>query len=203
MTPLDPAAECPPGALRGARRTPVPGSAGAGTSQPPRCEVPAQTSLSQPAAATGTPDLAGVVSPASHAAQGRVRAKTPAAGVGASPAPSAGSKAYLDAYASSKMSEAELEVHVRAIIKDLGLLGYHTRDSRGSAKGFPDWTICGARVMFRELKTKRGKITEEQRDWLEALHTAGADTDVWRPEDLMSGRIARELAKLAGWTVTA
>jgi hypothetical protein len=96
------------------------------------------------------------------------------------------------------MSEAELERAVRRMIKDLGLSGYHTRDSRGSAKGYPDWTICGVRVMFRELKTQRGRLTTEQRDWLEALHTAGSDADVWRPECLLSGRIARELAGLAG-----
>jgi len=96
-----------------------------------------------------------------------------------------------------------LDAHVRKMIRDLGLMAYHTKDSRRSAKGFPDWTIVGVRVMFRELKTQRGKITTDQRDWLEALHTAGADTDVWRPEDLLSGRIARELAELAGLRVGA
>ena len=96
-----------------------------------------------------------------------------------------------------------LDAHVRRMFKDLGLMAYHTRTSVGSAKGFPDWTIVGIRVMFRELKTQRGKLTSAQRDWLEALHTAGADADVWRPEDLLNGRIAHELAALAGLTAGA
>lgn len=91
-----------------------------------------------------------------------------------------------------------LDAHVRRYLKELGLAGYHTKDSRRSAKGFPDWTICGNRILFRELKTQRGKVTPEQQEWLRALAFAGADADVWRPEDLLSGRIAHELAALAG-----
>ena len=51
---------------------------------------------------------------------------------------------------------------------------------------------------FRELKTQRGKVTPEQRAWLDVLTLAEQNADVWRPADLLSGRIARELAALAG-----
>jgi hypothetical protein len=96
------------------------------------------------------------------------------------------------------MSEAELELHVRRLARDLRLLAYHTHDSRRSARGFCDWVICGSRVLFRELKTQRGRVTAEQKEWLDALVLAEQDADVWRPEDLLSGRIARELAAIAG-----
>ena len=103
----------------------------------------------------------------------------------------------------ARMSEAELEIHVRAILKDLGLLWYHTHDSRRSPSGFPDLVIVGEHVIYRELKTAKGKVTDSQAEWLHALVMAGQDACVWRPTDLVSGLIGRRLAKLAGWAVTA
>ena len=96
------------------------------------------------------------------------------------------------------MSEAKLEGHVRELCKDLGLLSYHTRDSRGSTPGFPDLVIVGDRVIYRELKTEKGKVTDAQAEWLHALVMAGQDACVWRPRDLLSGLIGRRLAALAG-----
>jgi hypothetical protein len=95
-----------------------------------------------------------------------------------------------------------LDAHVRRLLRDLGLHGYHTHDSRRSHGGYPDWTIVGiGGVLFRELKTQRGKVSPEQRAWLDALAAANADVDVWRPGDLLSGRIARELAAIAWVTL--
>jgi hypothetical protein len=56
-------------------------------------------------------------------------------------------------------------------------------------------------VLFRELKTQRGRVTAEQREWLHALLAAGQDAGVWRPEDLLSGRIQRELTAISGLRV--
>jgi hypothetical protein len=97
------------------------------------------------------------------------------------------------------MSEGELERKVRGICRDLGLLAYHTHDSRRSPEGYPDWTFCGPRgVMWRELKRENGGVTAAQKTWLAALVAAGQDACIWRPSDLLSGRIARKLAALAG-----
>jgi len=93
-----------------------------------------------------------------------------------------------------------LDAHVRRLCKDLGLLRYHTRDSRGSVRGYPDLTICGiGGVLFRELKTQRGTVKPEQQAWLDALTAAGQSAAVWRPASLLSGAIAAELAAISVW----
>jgi VRR-NUC domain len=97
----------------------------------------------------------------------------------------------------AKMSEAELDGHVRSIAADLRLMRYHTHDSRRSPAGFPDLVFAGRWVMFRELKTEKGKLSEAQKEWLHALGLAGADVGVWRPTDLLNGTVAKELAAVA------
>lgn len=75
------------------------------------------------------------------------------------------------------------------------LLAYHTHDSRKSPSGFPDWVILGpGGILFRELKRESKSPTPSQRAWLALLRGVGLDADVWRPSDLLSGRIGRELA---------
>jgi hypothetical protein len=95
------------------------------------------------------------------------------------------------------MSERELENSIRAILADLSLRWYHTFDSRRSSSGFPDLTIVGSSVLFRELKREGKNPTAAQQAWLDALTAAGEDADVWRPSDLYSGRIGKELAAIS------
>ena len=99
------------------------------------------------------------------------------------------------------MSEDELEAAIRRILKDLPqVMAYHTRNSIGSAFGFPDWCFCGpGGLMFRELKPESGRVTPPQAAWLAALRGAGQDAEVYRPVDLLTGRVGRELAVLAGY----
>jgi hypothetical protein len=53
-------------------------------------------------------------------------------------------------------------------------------------EGYPDLTLTRDRVIFLELKRETGKTTQAQRDWLTALHTAGAETYVARPRHLQA-----------------
>ena len=91
-----------------------------------------------------------------------------------------------------------LEAHLRKLLADLGLWGFHPRTSVRSTPGWPDWVIIGPwKVAFRELKRERGTLTPEQARVGEMLTRAGQDWRVWRPSDLLSGQIARELAEIA------
>ena len=120
--------------------------------------------------------------------------QTPAAGAGASPTSAAGLQAIAAA-----MSEAELEEHVRELCKGLGIVRIHVYNSRGTTPGVPDDILIGPRgVLWRELKTMRGKVTVAQQTLGEALRAAGQDWGVWRPSICCRARIARELAALAG-----
>jgi hypothetical protein len=99
------------------------------------------------------------------------------------------------------MTEEQLLASVIELAGWLKLLSYHTRDSRRSAPGFPDLVLVGSRVLFRELKSSKGKVTEDQYRWIEALDAAGEDVDVWRPFDWDSGRVKTELESI-GWAQT-
>lgn len=75
-------------------------------------------------------------------------------------------------------------------------LRYHTHDSRRSAPGFPDLVLVNprtGRILFRELKTNKGRVSPEQQEWLDGLTACGIDAGVWRPNDLDSGLILAEL----------
>ncbi len=68
------------------------------------------------------------------------------------------------------MRERHLQAHIEAAARMLGWRLYHTRDSRGSAAGFPDLVLVRrGRLIFAELKAQRGKIDEAQRDWYREL----------------------------------
>lgn len=116
----------------------------------------------------------------------------------------------------ARMGEKQLDRHVRALLKDLGLapFAFHPPDGITAAcecgrkpagrvngryrAGFPDWCIAGeGGVLFRELKRQDGTLTAVQQAFHRRLREAGADVDVWRPSDLTDGRIARELAAIA------
>lgn len=64
------------------------------------------------------------------------------------------------------------------------------------AQGWPDLTIVGAGVIYREIKRDDEDLTDEQTAWLQRLVAADQDAKVWRPADRRSGLITRELLAL-------
>jgi hypothetical protein len=98
--------------------------------------------------------------------------------------------------------ERDLQQWVTDLCEALHLLHYHTRDSRGSAGGFPDSVIAGRGVLYRELKREYEALyvlPPAQAAWRDAITEAGADWDIWRPSDWFPsadyprGRIRTEL----------
>ena len=81
------------------------------------------------------------------------------------------------------MTEKEFQAQIVELVGILGGMVYHTYDSRRSAPGFPDLTIVTGdrRLIFAELKNDRGRLTEYQKTWLEALPDHQAF--LWRPDD--------------------
>ena len=55
---------------------------------------------------------------------------------------------------------------------------------QGDGAGFPDLVLVKDRVLFVELKTGDGVISEKQKAWITALGLAGASVDVWRPDQI-------------------
>lgn len=109
-----------------------------------------------------------------------------------------GRQAALDA-----MTEKDFQTGVLKLARFHGFsLAYHTFDSRRSAPGFPDLILVNprtGRILARELKRNRGKVTPDQKEWLDGLTACGMDAGVWRPNDLDDGRV---LAELKGQTLT-
>ncbi|MFP7833107.1 VRR-NUC domain-containing protein [Marisediminicola sp. LYQ134] len=83
----------------------------------------------------------------------------------------------------NQMSERQFQDVVTAAAERAGWLTYHTHDSRRSQKGFPDLVLVHPEhgLIFRELKTMKGKPTREQLDWIHALTLVGANAGIWRP----------------------
>lgn len=118
------------------------------------------------------------------------------------PAAATGTPPFTPAMARD-MSEATLQRNILSLaVESLGWLAYHTHDSRRSQPGFPDLVLAHARqqrLIFAELKTERGRQTNEQKLWeghLRVIRSAVAlEFYLWRPTDWLSGAIARILQR--------
>lgn len=83
------------------------------------------------------------------------------------------------------MTEAEFQRLVVEYAEWNGWKTYHTFDSRRSNAGFPDLVLVRKRrLLFVELKSEKGRVTNDQKAWLADLQLCpGVDTCLWRPSD--------------------
>ena len=82
------------------------------------------------------------------------------------------------------MTEKAFQSDVMRVAKMLGWLCYHTFDSRLSASGFPDLVLVRERVLFRELKVGKNKLSQSQELWRDSIMDAGGDWAEWRETDM-------------------
>ena len=85
---------------------------------------------------------------------------------------------------SESLTEAQFQESVRQSALTLGWKAYHSWSSQHSASGYPDLCLLrGNRSLMLELKTEKGQITQEQREWLAAFNEAHIESWVVRPSD--------------------
>lgn len=115
------------------------------------------------------------------------------------------------------MTESQLQKSVIELAELLGYLVYHVGNVKGQLRnttsvGFPDLCMVHRRtgaVVFAELKSDKGVLTERQLEWAAALSKCGGVSDVrllwdpvtyelWRPEHWHDGTIERSLTEKAG-----
>jgi len=99
------------------------------------------------------------------------------------------------------ISEREFQNAVVELAKWTGWMVYHplpAQNVRGHWRtptlgdvGFPDLVLAHPTkgVIFAELKSRVGKLSDAQTRWLSTLRLAGAEAYVWRPADLPQIRL--------------
>jgi len=86
-------------------------------------------------------------------------------------------------YAGLYRTEKKFQDAIISLAKENRWLHYHTYDSRRSVAGFPDLVLVReGRILFRELKVGKNKMSLYQKEWAKAIREASGDFDVWRPE---------------------
>ena len=104
------------------------------------------------------------------------------------------------------IAEDELLSHVLRLVRTAGRCAFHIRYSQGvlqgahgprssdhdDASGIPDLVIVGGgEILYRELKTERGRVDPAQRRWGTTLLENSGNYGIWRPSD--EARIRAEL----------
>lgn len=97
-----------------------------------------------------------------------------------------------NAQVAAGMSEAKLQQLVVGMAQAFGWRHImHIHDSRRSlGSGFPDLCMVrGERVVFMELKTMKGRLSELQQSWRDALEGSAAEWYLAKPDDYIQGRV--------------
>jgi hypothetical protein len=54
---------------------------------------------------------------------------------------------------------------------------------QGDGAGFPDLVLTRDRIIFCELKSATGRLSDAQTAWAESIHRAGGNFYCWKPAD--------------------
>lgn len=92
----------------------------------------------------------------------------------------------------AEVTHAELQASIIQLATLKGYEHFHNLHPEGSDPGWPDLVLCKPpRLIFLELKTERGKLTEAQRGWLLRLKACNQECYLLRPTDWSGGFIER------------
>jgi hypothetical protein len=104
-----------------------------------------------------------------------------------------------------RMSESELSECIVQLGRLFGWRIAHFRPAMtkqgwrtpvaADGKGFPDLVLVRDRVVYAELKSTKGTLSNDQVDWSGSLIGAGAEYYVWRPLDWEDGTIESVLRR--------
>lgn len=114
--------------------------------------------------------------------------------------------AEYNAMVAATMREEVLQTRVEELLRTFGWWVFHDQDPRRNQAGLPD-TIAmrPGRLLFAELKSEKGRLRPKQaevRGHLEGVvariahgpySPAPVSYYLWRPSDLLAGRIAEVL----------
>ncbi|QAY70019.1 VRR-NUC domain-containing protein [Xylanimonas protaetiae] len=114
-------------------------------------------------------------------------------------------RAEYAAAVAKDMPEKVLQAHVEALMRETSWRFFHAADNRPNARGhvqrinagWPDLFAVHVRQGRRiaiELKRQNGRVSDDQKAWLADLEAVGIEVHVFRPDDLLSGRILAALA---------
>lgn len=83
-----------------------------------------------------------------------------------------------------KLTEADMLKGIKFVAKQFGYLVFHNTYAIGSDRGFPDLVIVGyGCTWFLELKGPKPRISDEQKEWIQALYSAGNNAQFVHPGD--------------------
>lgn len=85
------------------------------------------------------------------------------------------------------VTERDLREQIRDLCGLFGFKMYFSWTSIHSPRGFPDLVLANPeqkRVVYAELKSEKGQVTEYQQEWLDCLTACGAEVYLWRPGDI-------------------
>ena len=96
----------------------------------------------------------------------------------------------------SRMTHPQFQRQIIGLCKLGGWRYYFTKNSKGSAKGFPDLVLVRPpRMIYAELKTTAyPTLTKEQVEWANDIEQVpGVEYYAWFPWDLANGEISTVL----------
>lgn len=82
-------------------------------------------------------------------------------------------------------TEKRFQSQIQQLAMVLGWKYYHSWSAVHSPAGFPDCVLVKPpRLIFAELKSQRGELSDHQKHWLDALgKVPGVEAYCWKPRD--------------------